>query len=458
MKLHALRNATLGCAALSLLGGCLDQRHLIGEGPPTDAGASGGQIGSVGSGGAVGAGSGGTIGAGNGGTLGGNSSGGSFIGGGGSGGSGGAGSPPITSLGDQTSQGWPLVISPAEVARRLSQFILQQPPSEALTAAVVAAAPKTNQDVGQLADGFLLRDDSLAGRQAFYRWWLRLDDVLSVPRDETLFPLFTPTVRQALIDQTLAFAEDVTWRPDGDLATLLTDPSAYVSAETAAWFPGVVAPAPGTPATRVALDSARYAGIVTQPALLVTGTVATRAEPSRRGLDLRRRFMCQNIPPEPPGTPALPIPAGQPLRDAVEATNNSSPTCMTCHNLVDPPGFAFGHFDGVGAYQDTDDGLPIDTTGSLVSLDGGPSQTFAGAAELAAIVSALPDSNSCFAAKWIAFATGSNPDPDQAVVPTTGTPLADDVAYVVARATIQGSLNLRATIRAVTETHTFLDP
>jgi len=36
--------------------------------------------------------------------------------------------------------------------------------------------------------------------------------------------------------------------------------------------------------------------------------------------------------------------------------------------------------------------------------------------------------------------------------------LTEDAAYVVARATIQSGLNLRAVIRAVTETHTFLDP
>ena len=43
-------------------------------------------------------------------------------------------------------------------------------------------------------------------------------------------------------------------------------------------------------------------------------------------------------------------------------------------------------------------------------------------------------------------------------VPVGGGVILADADYVVRRATIQGQLHLRGTIRAVTETHTFLDP
>jgi hypothetical protein len=443
--------AGAGCASMIL--GCLNQRHLIGEGGPPDAGAGSD------------AGTGGTAGS-------------SPIqsdgGGGGTGGSGGPAPAPdggggnrmpdaalpdatVVGLGDEVSGGWPIAISPAEVARRLSQFILQQPPTNALTVAIVAAAPRTNQDVGQLAEGLLLQAGSLAGRQAFYRWWLRLDALTQVTRDATLFPLFTDGVRLALIDQTLAFAEDVTWRPvGGDLWTLLTEPTAFVSAATAPWFPGVVPPA-GAEAIRVMLDGARYAGIITQPAVLAPDGYPTRPEPSRRGRELRARYLCQNIPPEPPGSPVVPIPAGLSIRQTVERAT-ADLGCAACHSLCDEPGFAFGHFDAVGAYQDSEGGLPIDTAGVLMSYPTRTETAFAGPGELARLLGDSPDVGACFAAKWLTFATSAGADPDTVAVQNDGSTLAIDNDYVVKRATIRGRLNLRGTIRAVTETHTFLDP
>jgi len=282
----------------------------------------------------------------------------------------------VASLGDKTSLGWPIAIPPQEVARRLSQFLLQKLPSAALTAAIGASAPATNQDVGDVTDGLLLDESSLAGRQAFYRWWLELDGFGSFfppndpPLDPVVFPLFTPDVRQALIDQTLAFIEEITWRPDGDLSTLLTEPAAFVTTATAPWFPGVVVP-PGTTATRLALDPSQYAGIVTQPPVVATADFANRTSPVYRGRLVLQRYLCQSVPAPPPGEPHLvPDPTGKfTIRQTVEAYG-SNPACAPCHQFLDPPGFAFGHFDAVGAYHDTEGGLPIDTTGVVKGCSG----------------------------------------------------------------------------------------
>jgi hypothetical protein len=401
----------------------------------------------------------------------------------------------VASLGDKTSLGWSIAIPPQEVARRLSQFLLQKPPSAALTAAIAASAPATNQDVGDLTDGLLLDESSLAGRQAFYRWWLDLDyffpfDPGIQPERDPLFPLFTPDVRQALIDQTLAFIEEITWRPDGDLSTLLTEPAAFVTTATAPWFPGVEVPT-GTTARRLDLDPAQYAGIVTQPPVVATADFADRTSPVYRGRLVLQRYLCQSTPDPPPGEPPLvPDPAGKiTIRQTVEAYG-SNPSCAPCHQFIDPPGFAFGHFDAVGAYHDTEGGLPIDTTGVLkgvvgavtFSFDestglwistptppsgaaGAISFSFDGPPSLASQLAALPEVRTCFAAEWLTFATGKDSPPDSYPLhydvvgaANGGHSLAADADYVVKRATIQGRLNLRGTIRAVTETHAFLDP
>jgi uncharacterized protein DUF1588/uncharacterized protein DUF1592 len=464
-----VRLLLLGATAASVftVGGCFGENHVLGveadAGGPNRGSAGGGGGAATGAPGAAtgGAGAGPAIGA---------AGAGAAIGAAGAGaanaldaGVAGTDAAPVVSLGAETSLGWPIAISPQEVARRLSQFLLQAPPSAALTAAVVASAPATNEDVGALTDGLLLEDGSLAGRQAFYRWWLGLDalaDPSENPRDPLLFPAFTPEVRQALIDQTLAFVEDITWRPQGDLSMLMTEPAAFVTTATAPWFPGVTVPA-GTTATRVSLDPSQYAGIFTQPAVVATADDPDRTVPTLRGSDVIHRYLCESVPPPPANIPPLQFQQGSgiTIRQALEQLTNAT-ACFACHLLTDPPGFALGHFDAVGAYHDTEDGLPVDTTGSLYG------SSFSGAPDLASQLAALPEVRRCFAAQWVAFATGGTSyldgdnfnSPDSVVGDYAFETLAPDADYVVERATIDGHLSLRGTIRAVTETHAFLAP
>jgi len=367
---------------------------------------------------------------------------------------------PVVPLGGASTGGWPIAISPEEVARRLSQFVFRKPPSAALTAAIVATAPRTNEDVGALTDGLLLDETSLAGRQAFYRWWLSLDTFAVAPRDATLFPTFTEDVRAALIAQTLMFAEDVTWRPQGDLAALLTEPAAFVTDATAPWFLNVSVP-PGASATRVMLDQTEYAGIVTQPAVVATVDHPERAAPSARGTRFLGRYLCQPVANIAAIIPPLPVVPGMTIRQVMEQVASSCG--YACHHtMIDPPGFAFGHFDAVGAFHEKEGDLPVDTSGGLstwwrqtneVTL----SLPFTGIADLARQVAGLPEVATCFAQKWLVFSMGKDGEaPSEFLRP--GAAQIADADYVVKRATIQGHLNLRGTIRAVTETHTFLDP
>jgi hypothetical protein len=72
----------------------------------------------------------------------------------------------------------------------------------------------------------------------------------------------------------------------------------------------------------------------------------------------------------------------------------------------------------------------------------------------------LPEVRSCFAAKWLLFATGQAPEAYNTWLSSTGQGVTfqADMDYMVKRATIAGRLHLRGVIRALTETHTFLDP
>jgi hypothetical protein len=56
--------------------------------------------------------------------------------------------------------------------------------------------------------------------------------------------------------------------------------------------------------------------------------------------------------------------------------HRSNPVCATCHNSIDPAGFALENFDGLGAWRTVDEaGKPIDASATMpngVAVNGLP--------------------------------------------------------------------------------------
>ena len=71
---------------------------------------------------------------------------------------------------------------------------------------------------------------------------------------------------------------------------------------------------------------------------------------------------------------------------------------------MDPLGFAFEHYDGIGRYRTMDNDQPVDSTGKI-NLDG-VDHAFADAIELTRILSTSDTVRSCFAKQWFRFAVG----------------------------------------------------
>ena len=101
-------------------------------------------------------------------------------------------------------------------------------------------------------------------------------------------------------------------------------------------------------------DSPR-AGVLGQATFLsVTGKPAD-SSPTERGLFIREHFLCQIVPPPPPGvnTTLPPLTDEKPLnnRQRLQA-HLANPTCSGCHRLIDPIGFGFENFDAIGRFRD----------------------------------------------------------------------------------------------------------
>jgi hypothetical protein len=122
-----------------------------------------------------------------------------------------------------------------------------------------------------------------------------------------------------------------------------------------------------------------------------------------RGVTMSLDVLCAEL-----GPPAATIPPVPPLMNG--QTNRQRISTLTagcggsCHNeQINPLGFAFEHFDGMGQYRDTENGnLTIDSNASYTFAEG--TKTYSGAAELMQILATTPQVHACYAKKLASFA------------------------------------------------------
>ena len=125
-------------------------------------------------------------------------------------------------------------------------------------------------------------------------------------------------------------------------------------------------------------------------------------DPIHRGASINLDVLCASL-----GPPAAALPPIPPLEQ--NQTNRQRITLLTTgcggtchHDLINPVGFAFEHFDGMGQYRDTEnDGLTIDSSGSYRFTDG--SKKFADAGELMRAMAESQQAHLCYAKKLASF-------------------------------------------------------
>ena len=89
-------------------------------------------------------------------------------------------------------------------------------------------------------------------------------------------------------------------------------------------------------------------------------------------------------------------------RERYRAHSSEEP-CNGCHRQMDPIGFAFERYDGIGRYRALENGYPIDASGEIVGSD---APGFDGTAELAAVLADRTEVTDCFVTQWVRFAYG----------------------------------------------------
>jgi Protein of unknown function (DUF1592)/Protein of unknown function (DUF1588)/Protein of unknown function (DUF1595)/Protein of unknown function (DUF1585)/Protein of unknown function (DUF1587) len=294
-----------------------------------------------------------------------------------------------------------------EMASRLSYLLWNTMPDDALFASAESGELNDPGGLEKQARRMLTDPRAHAALARFHHGWLKFDVMRNLSKDTTVFPAFTPAVATAMQQSAEKFVDGVLFG-GGTLTTLLTDSHAWVNDDLAPIY-GV--PKPGSAnLTLVPVDPTQRAGILTNAGLMAGFAHGTADSPVLRGVFVLERLLCAPSPAPPPGVNATPptAPAGsgpKTTRD-IFATTHEQGGCAGCHHTIDGIGFGFEHYDAIGAYRTTDNGLPVDATGWFPggALDvNGP---FKDAIDLGSRLAASASVQGCVASYWLRYALG----------------------------------------------------
>lgn len=146
-------------------------------------------------------------------------------------------------------------------------------------------------------------------------------------------------------------------------------------------------------------------GYFTQLPFLMLNAHNDDPDAIHRGVSISLDVLCAPLGPPAAVIPPLPTPRpGQTNRQRVD--EHTSLCGGACHNdMINPLGFAFENFDGMGQYREQerngDELLPIDSSGSFAFIDG--RQSWDNAEALMRVLATDPQAHLCYAKKLASF-------------------------------------------------------
>ncbi|MFM7103068.1 MAG: DUF1592 domain-containing protein, partial [Verrucomicrobiota bacterium] len=236
--------------------------------------------------------------------------------------------------------------------------------------------------------------DNFAGQ------WLQLRTLAIVAPDARRFPDFDPALRGAMARETELLFEHIV-KENRPVTEFLTADYTFVNGRLARHY-GLEA-VPGDAFQRVSLAGTPRAGLLTHGSFLTLSSNPTRTSPVKRGKWVLENILGTPPPPPPPGVPPLEEKELKgTLRQRMEQ-HRENPGCASCHHRMDPIGFGFEHFDGIGRYRQKDGEQAVEPAGEL-----SPGETFADHRELIRLLSERrqEDFLRCLTEKLFTYALG----------------------------------------------------
>jgi len=295
-------------------------------------------------------------------------------------------------------------LSGHELASRLAFFLWSSLPDDALLDAAARGDLREPAKLDAQVRRMLADERARNLATNFAAQWLHQRGLAAITPDLRRFIDFDENLRQSMRRETELFIDSIV-REDRPVTELLSADYTFLDERLARHYriPHVF----GSQFRRVSFagDPGRQrGGLLRQGSILTVTSYATRTSPVIRGNWILANLAGEPPPPPPPNVPALDnssVSETLPIRERL-AAHRAKPVCASCHNLMDPVGFALENFDAVGRWRTEEDHRRVDAAGGLP--DG---STFEGVAGLERALLARPELfTATLAEKLLTFALG----------------------------------------------------
>ena len=295
-----------------------------------------------------------------------------------------------------------------EVASELSFLLTGTIPDAPLWSAVQRGQFHDAADYRREAARLLATPGARDAMRAFLHEWMATDRLASLTKDATFYPSFGPALAASMRAELDAFFDDILWSGSGSLRELFTSNRSFVDSALASLY-GVQAVGSGL-LQPVTLDPVLRRGILSRAGYLAVHSDVDSSGPIARGVFALQSILCTPPPPPPPNVPPAP-PANDPTVKKLTTRQRfgehvASSFCATCHTAIDGVGFGFEEFDGIGAYRTSENGLPVDSSGTILGtgeIDG----PYQGVSELAPKVAVSQHLAGCYLRQAYRYAMGN---------------------------------------------------
>lgn len=262
----------------------------------------------------------------------------------------------------ETPSQHPHAVSDHELANRLSYFLWSSAPDETLRQ-LAASGTLHQEDILKQQLHRMLQHPRLRRLAIeFGTQWIHVrgfDDLKE--KNEKLFPMFDARLREAIYEESILFFQDL-FQANRPVTSLLDADATFLNERLAKHYgiPNIT----GEHFRRVTgIKQYGRGGILGLASVQTKEAGASRTSPILRGNWVVETLLGEKLPKPPPNVPQLPEQEGMDkltMRQLVEK-HTSNAGCASCHQRIDPFGFALEKFDPIGRRRTNDlGGFPVD--------------------------------------------------------------------------------------------------
>ncbi|MGB0581889.1 MAG: DUF1592 domain-containing protein, partial [Limisphaerales bacterium] len=238
------------------------------------------------------------------------------------------------------------------LASRLSYFLTRAAPDEPLLAAAAAGKLTDGSDALQKESNRLL--DHAKAEQFitdFTDAWLDLRSINFTNPDRKLYPEFDGFLKFSMLAETRAFFRQLL-SENLSIANFIDSDFAMINSRLARHYdvPNVIGP----DIQKVSLPAnSPRGGIMAHASILKVSANGTTTSPVLRGVWALERIFGITPPPPPPSVPGVEpdIRGAETIRQLLDKHRDVT-SCRSCHQMIDPPGFALESFNPIGGYRE----------------------------------------------------------------------------------------------------------